>query len=392
MTGQLGLFDRPAAMPAPLAAVPSLPSAADTRDVAAWDAAWLASDVAVKTKHGRLSRNEFIGSAFRHVFRQWDAMGWFEDGDGPAWVDGLWCDGPKMSTVALLEQQLWCVGDALQALDNAAVKKFAFCQTPDFVCDWMLGRLLGLACDEFGAENVRVIDPTCGTGHFLVKALVELADRTAERLGLYPDEAVEHALPRVWGVDLNPCALRVARARMIVTAMQVACAYTLRPGDGLARLVEVHESDALLGMPLAGFHVVVGNPPYITEPDPKKRDEHRKRYASAHAKYSLGAVFTERFFQIAAPGGFVGMLTANSFMKREFGKALVEKVLPGLDLTHVINTSGAYLHGHGTPTVILLGRNRPPSSGRVHAVLAKRGEPKTPYVWDPIGRALGMVP
>ncbi len=35
-------------------------------------------------------------------------------------------------------------------------------------------------------------------------------------------------------------------------------------------------------------------------------------------------------------------------MKREFGSNLIEHFLPRVDLTHVINTSGAYIPGHGT--------------------------------------------
>ena len=76
----------------------------------------------------------------------------------------------------------------------------------------------------------------------------------------------------------------------------------------------------------------------------------------------------ERFFELAIAAercgnraaGYVGMITANSFMKREFGKKLIEEYIPRWDLTHVIDTSGAYIPGHGTPTVILFGRNRRP--------------------------------
>ena len=69
------------------------------------------------------------------------------------------------------------------------------------------------------------------------------------------------------------------------------------------------------------------------------------------------------------------MITANSFMKREFGKKLIEEFFPKIDLTHVIDTSGAYIPGHGTPTVILFGRNRKPVGDTVRAVLGIKGEP-----------------
>lgn len=70
-----------------------------------------------------------------------------------------------------------------------------------------------------------------------------------------------------------------------------------------------------------------------------------------------------------------GQITANSFMKREFGKKLIEAFLPTVDLTHVIDTSGAYVPGHGTPTVILFGRNRQPVARTLRTVMGIRGEP-----------------
>ena len=52
----------------------------------------------------------------------------------------------------------------------------------------------------------------------------------------------------------------------------------------------------------------------------------------------------------------VGMITANSFMKREFGKKLIEEFFPRLISRTSSTRRGAYIPGHGTPTVILFGR------------------------------------
>jgi hypothetical protein len=93
------------------------------------------------------------------------------------------------------------------------------------------------------------------------------------------------------------------------------------------------------------------------------------------------------------------MITTNTFMKREFGKKLIEEYLPKLDLTHVIDTSrmGHTLAGHGTPTVILFGRNRKPTSDTVRAVLGINGEPTTTpdgtpgFVWQSILRQIDVA-
>lgn len=89
-------------------------------------------------------------------------------------------------------------------------------------------------------------------------------------------------------------------------------------------------------------------------------------------------------------GGWVGQITSNAFMKREFGKPLVESPIRRIDLSMIVDTSGAYIPGHGTPTAILIGRHRDPDNGYVHAVLGKCGEPDRPapgshgLVWDAI--------
>lgn len=67
-------------------------------------------------------------------------------------------------------------------------------------------------------------------------------------------------------------------------------------------------------------------------------------------------------------------------MKRDFGKKLIEEFFyVEVDLTHVIDTSGAFIPGHATPTVSLVGRNRTAlKDATSRAVLGVRGEPAQP--------------
>ena len=72
-------------------------------------------------------------------------------------------------------------------------------------------------------------------------------------------------------------------------------------------------------------------------------------------------------------------------------------MIPHYDLTHVIDTSGAYIPGHGTPTVILVTRHRAPTGADVRCVMSRRGEPETPKdhvgrMWNSILAGLGMPP
>jgi len=321
------------------------------------------------------------------------------------------------------------LGDLYQDLSESARKAYALLQTPVFVEEFILDRTLEPALDTFGIEGFRMIDPTCGSGHFLLGAFERLLDRwRAEVPGGEPRDLVARALDAVNGVDVNPFAVAISRFRLLVAALaackierleeapnlrvRVAVGDSLLHGPGFAELRGVQtdlygEFDLghLYAFEVEGelreilgrqYHAVVGNPPYITPKDKVLNRVYREKYGSCHGKYALSVPFLERFVELAiddepnCPAGFVGQITANSFMKREFGKKLVEKYFPSWDLIAVIDTSGAYIPGHGTPTVILLHRNRRPVSETVRAVLGIQGEPSTPadpangQVWSAI--------
>lgn len=319
------------------------------------------------------------------------------------------------------------LGDLYQDLSEVARKTFALLQTPQFVESFILDRTLDTALNTFGVEDTDLIDPACGSGHFLLGAFDRLLPRWE---GWYADHepsatravVVQRALDQIAGVDLNPFAIAITRFRLLVAAFKAS---------GLKRLSELHHfhvnvavGDSLLGaaalqltLPGLGdenmrkalehagafddqsqstkilskqYAAVVGNPPYVTVKDPALNALYRASFVTCHRSYSLGVPFTELFWRLAREDeqrpGFVGMITTNSFMKREFGSKLIEQWVPVHDVTHVIDTRGVAIPGHSTPTVILFGRNRIPASLKVRAVMGIRGEP--PKLADP---AKGLV-
>lgn len=328
------------------------------------------------------------------------------------------------------------LGDLYQDLSEAARKTYALLQTPEFVEEFILDRTMNPVVRELGGRfgELKMIDPTCGSGHFVLGAFRRMVRLWAEREpGRDVHERVRAALNSVHGVDLNPFAVAIARFRLLVAAMAGAGVRTLEEagrydwpihlavGDSLikARQLELTLIGEESGDPLAEFSyatedvheypgildqgrydVVVGNPPYITVKDKKLNTLYRKLYASCAGTYALSVPFAERFFQLAKTGtpdghgyGSVGQITANSFMKREFGAKLIEEYFAHkVELTEVIDTSGAFIPGHGTPTVILVGRRRSGSTraANVRTVRSIQGEPATPengedgLVWNAI--------
>jgi len=228
------------------------------------------------------------------------------------------------------------LGDLYQDLSEATRKRYALLQTPEFVEEFILDRTLTPACRQFGFREVRMIDPTCGSGHFLLGGFQRLVDEwIRHEPARNPRDIAQRALDAVAGVDLNPFAVAISRFRLLVAALKVSGVHRLSEAPDFKLSVAIgdsllhgsrfgmtvtegmfegaeHYAGTGLGHAYASedlaevnrilgrqYHAVVGNPPYIVVKDAALNAAYRQRYASCHMKYSLGCPFTERFFELA---------------------------------------------------------------------------------------------
>jgi hypothetical protein len=346
------------------------------------------------------------------------------------------------------------LGDLYQDLSEAARKRYALLQTPDFIEKFLLDRTLEPAIDEFSAEfkagTFKMIDPACGSGHLVIGSFKRIFDRLLRaEPAASRRELVIRSLACVHGIDINPFAAAIARFRLLLAAMQAAdikrladapaFALQIACGDSLLHATMIKDAPATqTGLAMDGldeaaaltkkgrggkaaqpkaaaedevcdhvyaaenlevlrrllargqYHAVVANPPYIRPQDKTLTERYKKRFGYCFKNYVLTVPFMEQIFMLTVPGGFTGQITGNNFMKREFGKRLIQEFFPTIDLTHVIDTSLTFIPHHGTPTVIICGRRRsplPPTVRLVGAIKREDNEPAIPehgLVWQAI--------
>lgn len=119
--------------------------------------------------------------------------------------------------------------------------------------------------------SLTVCDPACGSGHFLVAAARRIAKRIAAVRERNPEptlDAVRHALHEVvarcvYGVDLNPMAVELAKVSLWLEALEPGRPLSfldarIKPGDAL-----IGATPALLraGIPSKAFKPVEGDDP-----------------------------------------------------------------------------------------------------------------------------------
>ena len=238
--------------------------------------------------------------------------------------------------------------------------------TPTFVVRYIVQQTLARYLYERGynpAHPVRVLDPACGSGSFLIEAFdvldQYLARQRGQEHGTY--DIQDHARQReileqcIYGVDKDEQAVEVARLNLLLKALHlreklptltnIRCGDSLISGD--AKELEEHfgaqwrdkspfdwraEFDKVMGEggPSAGsgqgFDVVVGNPPYVRA---ETLGQDFKAYTQGNfSTYSgqadLYVYFIEQAHRLLKPNGYFGMIVSNKFMRSNYGKALRE--------------------------------------------------------------------
>ncbi|MBZ0272149.1 N-6 DNA methylase [bacterium] len=234
----------------------------------------------------------------------------------------------------------------------------------EYVLDHALAPALERADDPLA---LRVLDPACGGGRFLLAAARRIADAAIAR-GVPVDEARARAAECVVGVDTDPLAVIVARLGLVKFASQsrFRVSPTILDADALAPDTIRALADAQIAPGCVGagpFEVVVGNPPYITHGlrgaatlDAAKSLDLRARFPlSAEYKINIPALFVELALRLVRADGRVGLVLPDSFLTGRYFRRLREELLArGGRVERLAVIDRAFARGDAGRTVVLV--------------------------------------
>jgi hypothetical protein len=158
----------------------------------------------------------------------------------------------------------------------------------------------------------------------------------------------------------------------------------------------LRQGDFLLA-PLEGtFTHVIGNPPYVRQeliPDALMA-EYRRRFSTIYDRADIYVPFIERSLSLLAPGGALGFICADRWMKNRYGGPLRRFIAERFHLKHfvdMVDTDAFLSDVIAYPAIIVIGREepgatrvvvRPPIKADVLQGLAKAmTAPSVPIQW-----------
>jgi hypothetical protein len=169
------------------------------------------------------------------------------------------------------------------------------------------------------ADDLKILDPACGTMNFGIVAIEMLDAMYREEIdragrggwGEPSVKQVDQIAPSIahhnlFGIDIDPVALDLARATLDLKAgTNLGAIWNLRCADALQTPVTVRPDR---------FDVVVTNPPYLSSRNLNPTMVARLKHHFPASWRDYYACFIERSIELLAPNGLLGILAMHSFM------------------------------------------------------------------------------
>jgi len=231
--------------------------------------------------------------------------------------------------------------------------------TPSYVVDYIVksavGRYLATNSSDMIAD-LKILDPACGSGSFLIKAYQELENYWSnikigkkgksltqtkfdlESDGQFYNKKTEILKDNIFGVDLDAKAVEISRLNLLLRISEKKQRLPLlqsniKLGNSLVndRTLDIRgfnwQNEFPTILEKGGFDVVIGNPPYIdseemTKSQPELRTYFVNDFSVARGNWDIFCLFIERGLGLLKENGILSMIVPNKILSAEYAASL----------------------------------------------------------------------
>jgi hypothetical protein len=297
--------------------------------------------------------------------------------------------------------------------------------TPSEIVDYIVANTVGQFCKDktpSRIEDLRVLDPACGSGSFLIGAYTWLLNYHRDWYvnndpGKYPNEIYQGAdgqfylatqkkkrilLNNIYGVDKDSQAVEVTKLNPLMKVLEGENRDSLERQQKLFREralpdlgLNVKCGNSLIGsdfhtqtklfatehrrfkpfewpaefktiMAKGGFDVVIGNPPYLNieniPEDQREYFESSGNYQTTQKRFDAFGLFIERSVKVLLrAGGLFGMIVPSVILSNNSFSLLRNLLLESTAVQTIVNLGGkVFRHVNNDTLIIIFGKESDP--------------------------------
>ena len=290
--------------------------------------------------------------------------------------------------------------------------------TPQYIVDYIVKSTVGKLIEGKTPKEIskiKILDPACGSGSFLIGAFQYLLDYHKDYYSengkpskgkkdnpLTPEGNLTSAekkrilLNNLFGVDLDANAVEVTKLSLLIKCLEgetdasiqqqlsiwhervlPTLESNIKNGNSLID-TDFYSSELELGFeknikpfnwrknfPLifdeGGFDAIIGNPPYVMLQNLEKREVFEyssKKYRSAKYKIDTYQLFIERSITLLRKDGLLGFITPNTFLKNIHAEPLRRLIIETTQLNELLIFNYSVFTSASVDTCIIILENK----------------------------------
>ena len=243
--------------------------------------------------------------------------------------------------------------------------------TPSYIEDYIVEQALKPVLDNCHSvaelKAIKVLDPACGSGSFLIKAM-EMIEKKYVEFGARKGEGIrlQVLLDNIYGVDLDEKAVEIARLNLVINSLETRMRLPgleqhIKNGNSLISGTDEElkkyfgknfrdkkpfnweeEFPEVFNRPSPGFDVIIGNPPWVTTRHSELGVDlvayFKSRYKSAEGfKLNLFPMFVELFLLLSRKNGISSLIIPNRLLDTPSYAGIRKDIIDNMTIIDIQN-------------------------------------------------------
>lgn len=271
-------------------------------------------------------------------------------------------------------------------------KKMGIYYTPSYIVDYIVKNTVGEYIKDKSIDDilkVKIIDPACGSGSFLVRAFQEVCDKIGELLKnnnksekatfkeyknrLSLAQKITILLNCVYGVDLDEKAIELARLNLLLKVLDgenqetrkmllphlennIKCGNSLIEDSKISDRAFNWNAQFKDVFADGGFNVVVGNPPYGAGLSQEQREFFIKNYLHRDKDINTFILFFEKSESIMKKGGNLGFIVPKNIIKTDDYTNMRKFILDNFSIKSIVDSGESFKDVTGEMVILIFSK------------------------------------